>query len=81
MMTRPPRVAIMIVGMVLEQVVVALIFLAATTLFTAFHRMYHVWQMTGGEPAGWAPPREPFVAPGLIVEGLQGESEAGKIEE
>jgi CDP-diacylglycerol--glycerol-3-phosphate 3-phosphatidyltransferase len=81
LMTRPPRVAIMIVGMVLEQVLVALIVLAATTLFTAFHRMYHVWQMTGGEPAGWAPPRDPFVAPGLGVEAVQAESETEKPKE
>lgn len=62
-MTRPPRVAVLIVGLILDQVPAALILLAATSLFTAFHRMFHVWKTTGGEAAGWALPREPFVAP------------------
>lgn len=62
-MTRPPRVAIMIVGMILDQVLIALILLAVTTLFTTFHRMYHVWRSTGGESGGWEPPKEPFVLP------------------
>jgi len=62
-MTRPPRVAIMIVGMILDQILVALILLAVTTLFTTFHRMYHVWRSTGGESGGWGSPREPFGLP------------------
>lgn len=62
-MTRPPRVVIMIAAMLLDQVLVGLIFLAVTSLFTAFHRMYHVWRMTGGEDGGWGPPKEPFVMP------------------
>jgi CDP-diacylglycerol--glycerol-3-phosphate 3-phosphatidyltransferase len=77
-MTRPPRVAIMIVGMILDQILVTLIVLAVTTLFTAFHRMYHVWKVTGGEAAGWTSPSEPFIAPGLLDEGV--EEEAGKAE-
>ena len=60
-MTRVPRVAIMIVGMILNQVLIALIILAATTWFTSFHRMFHVWRMTGGESGGWGPVKEPFV--------------------
>ena len=50
------RVALMIVGMILNQVLIALIILAATTLFTASHRMFHVWRMTGGEAGAlsWA---------------------------
>lgn len=60
-MTRVPRVALMIVGMILDQVLIALILLAATTLFTSFHRMIHVWRMTGGEAGGWGPVKEPFV--------------------
>ncbi len=60
-MTRVPRVALMIVGMILNQVLITLILLAATTLFTAFHRMLHVWRMTGGEAGGWGPVKEPFV--------------------
>jgi CDP-diacylglycerol--glycerol-3-phosphate 3-phosphatidyltransferase len=63
-MTRPPRVTIMIVGMILDQVLVALIILAVTSLFTAFHRMYHVWRATGGDKGGWEAVKEPFVLPG-----------------
>jgi CDP-diacylglycerol--glycerol-3-phosphate 3-phosphatidyltransferase len=63
-MTRPPRVTIMIVGMILDQVLIALIILAVTSLFTAFHRMYHVWRATGGDKGGWGPVKEPFVLPG-----------------
>lgn len=67
-MTRPPRVAILIAGMILDQVPAALIILAATSLFTAFHRMYHVWQLSGGEAAGWALPKEPYVAQGFAIQ-------------
>ena len=62
-MTRVPRVVIMIAGMILDQVFITLIILAATTLFTSFHRMYHVWKITGGETGGWGPVKEPFVLP------------------
>ncbi|MFC2029149.1 CDP-alcohol phosphatidyltransferase family protein [Chloroflexota bacterium] len=64
-MTRVPRVAIMIVGMLLDQIVIALAIIAVTSLFTTFHRMYHVWRLTGGEAGGWNPPKEPFVVPGM----------------
>jgi CDP-diacylglycerol--glycerol-3-phosphate 3-phosphatidyltransferase len=64
-MTRVPRVAIMIVGLILEQVLIALVILAVTTLFTAFHRMFDVWQTTGGEAGGWGPVEEPFELPAL----------------
>jgi CDP-diacylglycerol---glycerol-3-phosphate 3-phosphatidyltransferase len=67
-MTRIPRVAILIVGLILDQVLIALIILAATTLWTAGHRMYHAWQMTGGEAAGWAPPKDIFISAGLPYE-------------
>jgi CDP-diacylglycerol--glycerol-3-phosphate 3-phosphatidyltransferase len=63
-MTRVPRVTIMIVGMILDQVLIALVILAVTSLFTAFHRMHHVWRATGGEKGGWGPVQEPFVLPG-----------------
>jgi CDP-diacylglycerol--glycerol-3-phosphate 3-phosphatidyltransferase len=63
-MTRVPRVVIMIVGMILDQVFITLIILAVTTLYTAFHRMLHVWRMTGGELGGWGPVKDPFVLPG-----------------
>jgi CDP-diacylglycerol--glycerol-3-phosphate 3-phosphatidyltransferase len=62
-MTRPPRVTIMIVAMILDQVPIGLAVIAATSLYTAFHRMYEVWRLTGGEAAGWARPRVPFVGP------------------
>lgn len=62
-MTRVPRVAIMIVGMILDQVFIALILLAVTTLYTTFHRMIHVWRLTGGEAGGWGAVKEPFVVP------------------
>ena len=67
-MTRPIRVVIMIAGLILDQVLIALVVVAAASLLTAFHRMYHVWRMTGGEKGGWAPPKELFLAPGLVVQ-------------
>jgi CDP-diacylglycerol--glycerol-3-phosphate 3-phosphatidyltransferase len=60
-MTRVPRVVIMIAGLILNQVLIALIVLALTSLFTAFHRMYHVWKATGGEAGGWDPVEDPFI--------------------
>lgn len=62
-MTRVPRVAVMIVGMILDQILITLIVLTVTTLFTAFHRMYHVWRVTGGEDAGWGPVQQPYSPP------------------
>jgi CDP-diacylglycerol--glycerol-3-phosphate 3-phosphatidyltransferase len=67
-MTRPPRVVILIAGLILDLVPAALIILAATSLFTAFHRMFHVWKVTGGEAAGWAMPKEPFVMKGAVAQ-------------
>ncbi len=75
-MGRVPRVAVMIVGLLLDQVLVALIVIAVTALFTAFHRMYHVWKMTGGEAGGWGPVREPFVLPHLSSPPAEEEQEA-----
>jgi CDP-diacylglycerol--glycerol-3-phosphate 3-phosphatidyltransferase len=66
-MTRIPRVTILIVGLILNQVLIALIILTATTLFTAFHRMYDVWKKTDGEEGGWGLPHEPFVTSGFEV--------------
>jgi CDP-diacylglycerol--glycerol-3-phosphate 3-phosphatidyltransferase len=63
-MTRVPRVTVMIVGMILDQVLIALVILAITSLFTAFHRMYHVWRATGGDKGGWGVVKEPFVLTG-----------------
>jgi CDP-diacylglycerol--glycerol-3-phosphate 3-phosphatidyltransferase len=78
-MTRIPRVVILIVALILDQVLIALIILAATTLWTAGHRMYHAWKMTGGEAAGWAPPKDLFISPGLSYEEAK-EDEAGEVE-
>jgi hypothetical protein len=61
-MTRVPRVVVMIAGLVMDQVLIALIIVAVLSLFTAFHRIFHVWRMTGGEEGGWAPAKDPFVA-------------------
>lgn len=61
LMTRPARVFVTIAGMILNQVPITLAIVAATSLFTALHRVYHVWKLTGGEDGGWQPAREPFV--------------------
>lgn len=79
-MTRPPRVVVLIVGLILDQVPAALILLAATSLFTAFHRMFHVWKATGGEAAGWALPKLPFVVPGPVSQEPEQEGEKGGTE-
>ena len=62
-MGRPARVVVMIAGMILDQVPIALIILAVTTLATSFQRMYHVWRVTGGEAGGWKPVKEPYILP------------------
>jgi len=77
-MTRPPRVAIMIVGMILDQVLVALIILAITSLFTAFHRMYHVWRVTGGDKGGWGTVKEPFILPAPPISESQEDDDPGE---
>ena len=77
-MTRVPRVAIMIVGMILDQILIALIVLAVTTWFTSFHRMVHVWRMTGGERGGWGPVQEPFVLHHPLTQDAEKEKEGGE---
>ena len=79
-MTRVPRVALMIVGLLLDQVLIVLIILAVTTLFTAFHRMVHVWRMTGGEAGGWGTVKEPFVLPYPSVQETGQSEESGEPE-
>lgn len=76
-MTRPIRVAIVIAGMILDQVFVAVVIVAVTSLWTAFHRVLHVWRATGGEPGGWGPVRDPFVlsAPSAATGPVQEETE------
>jgi CDP-diacylglycerol--glycerol-3-phosphate 3-phosphatidyltransferase len=61
--TRPARVALMIAGLLLNQVLVVLAILAVTSLFTAFQRMVHVWRATGGQATGWAAPKTPYKPP------------------
>jgi phosphatidylglycerophosphate synthase len=63
LVTRPMRVFIMIAGLVLDQVLIALIILVVTSFFTTFQRIYYVWRVTGGEAGGWQPVKEPFVIP------------------
>ncbi|MFC2037514.1 CDP-alcohol phosphatidyltransferase family protein [Chloroflexota bacterium] len=75
-MTRVPRVAIMIIGMILDQILITLIVLAVTSLFTTFHRMIHVWRMTGGEAGGWGPVKEPFSSPVVPVPESEGGEES-----
>jgi CDP-diacylglycerol--glycerol-3-phosphate 3-phosphatidyltransferase len=65
-MTRPPRVVILIAGMIVNQMLITLSILAVTSLFTSFQRMYHVWKTTGGEEGGWALPKTPFVSQGSV---------------
>jgi CDP-diacylglycerol--glycerol-3-phosphate 3-phosphatidyltransferase len=77
-MTRIPRVVIMIIGMILDQMLITLAIIAVTSLYTAFHRMVHVWRMTGGEANGWGPVQEPFVLPVPVTE--EAEEEQGKAE-
>jgi len=51
-MTRFERVAVLVIGLVLDQMRIALWVLAILSNFTALQRMYHVWQATGGEKGG-----------------------------
>jgi len=66
-MSRPMRVLVMVIGMISNQVLIALIVVAATGLFTSFHRIYHVWRMTGGEAGGWGPVKTPYAPPPVRV--------------
>lgn len=77
-LSRPPRVAILIAALILDQVLVGLIIVAAVSLFTSFQRIYHVWRQTGGEASGWALPPQPYVAPGLAVSEAPVETEQVK---
>lgn len=78
-MTRIPRVVIMIIGMILDQMLITLAIVAVTSLFTSFHRMYHVWKMTGGEAGGWQPVQEAFELPVPAAEQVD-EDEEGEAE-
>jgi len=67
-MTRPLRVAILIVTMILDVVPVGLAIIAAGSLLTTFQRMYNVWRITGGEAGGWGPIGTLFQAHRAVVE-------------
>lgn len=77
-LSRPPRVAILIVVLILDQVLIGLIILGSLSLFTSFQRMYHVWRATGGQASGWALPPQPYVAPGLAVAEAPAEAEVDR---
>jgi len=76
-MTRPPRVAILIIAMVLDVVPIGVAIIAVTALLTAFQRMYHVWRATGGEAGGWDPIGVPAPAPGPSAEQGSRETDEG----
>jgi CDP-diacylglycerol--glycerol-3-phosphate 3-phosphatidyltransferase len=76
-MDRPARVVVMIVGMILDQMLIALIILAITTLATTFQRMYHVWRLTGGEAGGWGPVSEPYIPLKSPIPEIQQSEEVG----
>lgn len=62
-MTRPPRVGILILGLLLNQVFIAVVVIAAASVVTTIHRLVHVWRMTGGEKGGWSPPQQGYSPP------------------
>ncbi|RME99933.1 MAG: CDP-alcohol phosphatidyltransferase family protein [Chloroflexi bacterium] len=50
--TRFERIFVLVIGLLFNQVTIALWVLAIFTNFTAFQRMYLVWRITGGEKGG-----------------------------
>ncbi|HNS50946.1 MAG TPA: CDP-alcohol phosphatidyltransferase family protein [Anaerolineae bacterium] len=63
LMTRLVRLVVLIAGMILGQVLIAVILIGAGSLVTSIHRVIHVRQMTGGEKGGWGQVKQPY-APG-----------------
>ncbi len=51
-LTRFERVTVLVVGLIINQMRIALWVLAILSNFTALQRMYHVWRDTGGEKGG-----------------------------
>jgi CDP-diacylglycerol--glycerol-3-phosphate 3-phosphatidyltransferase len=51
-LTRFERVAVLVIGLILNQMLIALWILAIFSNFTALQRIYHVWLDTGGEKRG-----------------------------
>ncbi|MCG3212213.1 MAG: CDP-diacylglycerol--inositol 3-phosphatidyltransferase [Anaerolineae bacterium] len=50
--TRFERIFVLVIGLLFNQVTVALLILAVFTNLTAVQRMYLVWRITGGEKGG-----------------------------
>lgn len=51
-LTRFERVVVLVIGLILNQMLIALWILAILSNFTALQRIYHVWLDTGGERGG-----------------------------
>ncbi len=51
-LTRFERALVLVVGLILDQMLIALWILAILSNFTALQRMYHVWRATDGEKGG-----------------------------
>ena len=51
-LTRFERAAVLVIGLILNQMRITLWILAVLSNFTALQRMYHVWRATGGEKGG-----------------------------
>ncbi len=51
-LTRFERTVVLVVGLILDQMLIALWIMAVLSNFTALQRMYHVWRATGGEKGG-----------------------------
>lgn len=64
LMTRLVRLVVLILGMILDQVLIAVILIGAGSLVTSIHRTVHVWQMTGGEKGGWGSVKQPYTPDG-----------------
>ena len=62
---RPARMIIITIGFILNQPVITIAVIAILANLTAFHRIFHTWQMTGGEDGGWALPRDIYVPRGF----------------
>ena len=52
LLTRFERTVVLVVGLILDQMLIALWIMAVLSNFTALQRMYNVWRATGGEKGG-----------------------------
>jgi CDP-diacylglycerol--glycerol-3-phosphate 3-phosphatidyltransferase len=53
-LTRFERAVVLVVGLILNQMLIALWIMAVLSNFTALQRIYLVWRATGGEKGGWS---------------------------